>query len=99
MRKKVLLWMSAILFAGLMIANVGVILAESGGGQTDPSCDAGGPGSTSCSLTIGAGVGGIGGEVSCSVTCGPGYYACCSISEMGCRCKPYTTSSGGGSSQ
>jgi hypothetical protein len=31
-------------------------------------CDAGGAGSTSCSLS---------GSIRCSVTCGPGYYSCC----------------------
>jgi hypothetical protein len=98
MRKKILTWMSAMVIAGLMISNAGIILAESGGGGTDPSCTSGGPGSVSCSIMLSGGIAGSGGSVECSLTCGQGFYACCSVSEMGCRCKPYANSGGGGGS-
>jgi hypothetical protein len=51
--------------------------SASGGGGT--TCNAGGPGSTSCSYTSGPN--------SCSVGCGGGYYACCNASNN-CRCVP-----------
>lgn len=41
-------------------------------------CAAGGPGSTSCSYTIG--------PVECSVECGSGWHSCCGAS-MGCKCR------------
>ncbi len=51
-----------------------------GGGPTPDNCCAGGPGSTSCSLSNG--------DTGCSVTCGAGYYACCLCSGNGCSCEP-----------
>lgn len=48
------------------------------------SCDAGGPGSTSCSssTTVEGTIAGSGGSTTheASVTCGEGYYACCNSS-------------------
>lgn len=43
------------------------------------TCDGGGPGATSCSITS------IEGR-SCEVTCGTGYYACCKYAGPSCRC-------------
>lgn len=48
-------------------------------------CGHGGPGTTSCSVSLPFGLG-------CSAECGPGYYACCNTFG-GCSCKP---NSGGG---
>ncbi len=52
-------------------------------------CVTGGPGSTSCSLSveIGADVAGSGGSVSVtySQSCGPGYYSCCSLYGGSCK--------------
>lgn len=48
-------------------------------------CDNGGPGSESCSVSQGNGMG-------CSVSCGPGYYSCCNYGGVltlpKCRCLP-----------
>ena len=100
MRKNVLKWMMAIVIAGLMIATAGVIMAEAGGGGTDPSCNAGGPGSTSCEIEVSGGASGgpvgLEGSFSCSVSCGSGYYACCSILRASCSCKPEQGAGGGG---
>lgn len=50
-------------------------------------CDAGGPGSTSCSITRGGGGSGLGfggnRNTSYSVSCGPGYYSCCNKTAFG----------------
>ncbi len=57
-----------------------------GGGN----CISGGPGSTSCSLTLG--------PVSCSVTCTGDTFACCSETSTGgvrCRCVPCSEGPGG----
>jgi hypothetical protein len=52
-----------------------------GGGTSSPSCDVGGKGSTSCSITSSTG---------CSVTCASGYYACCNYPDLldaaSCKC-------------
>lgn len=52
-----------------------------GGGKTHPEalCYSGGPGATSCSTH---GTGGYG----CSVSCGSGYYACCDMDGLECKC-------------
>lgn len=42
------------------------------------TCQAGGTGSTSCTI-------GSGGNT-CTATCGTGYYACCNLSPLSCRC-------------
>jgi hypothetical protein len=42
-------------------------------------CDAGGPGSSSCSYELG--------PASCDVECQDGYYSCCSL-KVGCKCRP-----------
>jgi hypothetical protein len=48
------------------------------GGSGTTLCDAGGPGSTSCSVTSG---------LSCTSNCGTGYYSCCMYgSPPKCRC-------------
>jgi len=43
-------------------------------------CSAGGPGSSSCSVTVQT----IGGGVTYSVECREGYYACCNALGAGC---------------
>jgi hypothetical protein len=96
MRKNVLKWIIAIVIAGLMIADIGVIMAEAGGGGTDPDCNAGGPGATTCEIEVSGGVVGLGGSFSCSVSCGSGYYACCSLANASCSCKPESGAGGGG---
>jgi hypothetical protein len=98
MRKKMLKWISAVLIAGLLIADIGVIIAAAGGPSSgnDPSCDSGGPGAITCSIQVAGGIAGFGGSFECSVTCGSGYYACCSVSEMGCNCKPSLGAGSGG---
>ncbi len=56
------------------------------GHTTCTTCQAGGPGSTGCSISSGG--------VSCSVPCGQSYYACCCIMGVGgvqtpvCHCVP-----------
>ena len=50
------------------------------GGSGSGSCDNGGLGSTSCSVTVNAN--------SCSVTCTTGYYACCNRSSGCCGLGP-----------
>lgn len=47
------------------------------GGGSSGGCSAGGPGSTSCSISDPL--------VSCSITCSTGYYACCTGAT--CKCK------------
>lgn len=49
------------------------------GGTSAPSCDGGGVGSSSCSVTSGSN--------SCSTTCSSGYYACCQFTRTGVSCK------------
>lgn len=52
--------------------------------QHKSSCEAGGQGSTSCSITSNTGAG-------CSTSCGTGYYACCNETLIGpndCHCEP-----------
>lgn len=45
------------------------------------SCNSGGEGSTSCSISVLS--------VECSVTCGNGYYSCCSLTRVpSCGCIP-----------
>jgi len=99
MRKRMLKWIGVVMIAGLLIGDIGVLIAASGGppGGSDPSCTSGGPGATTCSIQVSGGIAGIGGSFECSVTCGSGYYACCSATAMGCNCKP-TAGSGSGSS-
>lgn len=50
------------------------------------SCMAGGPGSTSCSISIW--------QVDCSVDCSGAYYACCGA--LGCFCLESENGGGGG---
>lgn len=52
-----------------------------GGGKTHPEalCYSGGPGATSCSTHGNNGYG-------CTVTCGSGYYACCDMDGLECKC-------------
>lgn len=54
---------------------------DPGGGEAGgtPSCDAGGSGSSSCSISRGTN--------SCSVTCSAGNYACCQVVSWGVSCK------------
>lgn len=40
-------------------------------------CDAGGPGATSCSITVTAEAASVAISHTFAVTCGAGYYACC----------------------
>ena len=98
MKRKVLKVISAVMISGLIIANITIVMAEQPGGGVDTSCDAGGPGSSSCTIRVEGSVVGSGGSFSCSVTCGSGYYACCSISKLSCNCKSNSGGSGGGSS-
>jgi hypothetical protein len=57
---------------------------DTSSGSSGGGCTAGGPGSTSCSVTCGDRPG-------CSVSCASGYYACCKcgsyISAPSCTCK------------
>lgn len=50
-------------------------------------CDAGGPGSTSCSITKGGGGSGFGfggnRSTTYSVSCGAGFYSCCNSTMFG----------------
>lgn len=48
------------------------------------SCQAGGVGSTSCSVTSGS--------LSCTANCGPRYYACCKYTAYAVSCKCYPNS-------
>jgi hypothetical protein len=98
MKRKVMKVMSAAVIVGLLMFNVATILADASGGGTDPSCKSGGPGSTSCTLNVSGGIAGSGGAFSCSVTCGTGYYACCSLVSLNCRCKPNSGGVTGGTS-
>ena len=69
-----------------VLANANIIFATPGtGGATDPQCQSGGPGSTSCSGSWSI----CGVTTSCSVTCGSGSYACCYLEllEAKCICK------------
>lgn len=54
-----------------------------GGGGVEVTCTAGGPGATSCSLTITTEVFGIVASETVSTSCGSGYYACCSQNSFG----------------
>lgn len=60
--------------------------------QANAGCDAGGVGSTSCSLTEETEVMGIAVVQTATVSCGSGYYACCSYNPLGtnmtANCKP-----------
>jgi hypothetical protein len=47
------------------------------------SCTAGGPGSTSCSLTVSTSAAGFSASETVSTSCGSGYYACCSQNSFG----------------
>lgn len=49
----------------------------------DPTCVAGGRGSTSCSTASPSGV-------PCSTSCSSGYYACCNPVPLSCKCYPDT---------
>ncbi len=95
MKKNYFLTSLTSIISILLMLNVGLIMAESSGGGTDPSCDSGGPGAVMCTVTYSAGGGGGGvngtGSASCTVQCGDGYYACCTLRIMSpfvqCRCK------------
>jgi hypothetical protein len=52
---------------------------QTGGGSGATLCDAGGPGSTNCSVTVNG--------QGCTAACGTGYYACCMYGTPSkCRC-------------
>lgn len=102
MKNRSLIWMVAITFL-LSVFNVGIAFSDVPGGQVDPSCDSGGPGSTSCTVKYEGSVGGGGASggaaMECSVTCSEGTYACCSISStfpfITCKCKGGTGNTSG----
>lgn len=56
---------------------------DGGGGSGGASCQAGGQGATSCSLTCDSGP--------CSVSCSSGYYACCRCSGLQAYCTCFTS--------
>lgn len=71
----------------------GALQTEAFGDATTQSagCDAGGPGSTSCSVSCG------GTNHGCSVTCASGYYACCDCGFLVSSCTCVSDGSGGSS--
>lgn len=77
--------MKQTMFAGgLMVYILAIALlwpAREAVADEGPVCVSGGPGSTSCSITV-AGSG-------CSVSCQPGFYACCGATQLvpGCTCQ------------
>jgi len=85
-----------LFLCGLMLANVNVMFAEhpseqhldlfeggAGASGSTYTCSSGGPGSTSCSVEVGAG----GGSTGCNVSCSSGYYACCNSYVNKCQCR------------
>jgi hypothetical protein len=72
--------------SALSLANVEALAYGENGGA---SCDAGGPGASSCSISQDY-PGGLGSSK--SVTCNSGYYACCTKDtwgNLGARCVAY----------
>jgi hypothetical protein len=58
-------------------------------GESDDNytCSSGGPGSSSCSVSVDGSVAGGGLSTSCSVDCTSGYYACCNAMKNKCQCR------------
>lgn len=73
------------LFMTLMFVTQIGFSTESAGGDDDfGPCTAGGPGASTCTITVGVGPG----QISYSVTCNAGYYACCKIGGAKCKTEP-----------
>jgi hypothetical protein len=81
------------------IGQIEVILNDNYNYRTEAGCNgvAGGIGSTSCSLNIGADITVVGAEVDCTITCDPGYYSCCDpLRTPSCYCIKDGSSGGKG---
>ena len=102
MKKQVLIYSFAVLSAILLNVAISssskdfklsasfadlVTLAVANSEETAFTCSSGGPGSSSCSVGVDGGGGGITGGVSCSVTCSGGYFACCNSYYNKCQCR------------
>ena len=70
-----------------------LIAAPGGGSGSDPKCQAGGPGASTCSIEFG--IPGVGGGTSCSVSCTSGYACCWFDVLLNARCTCRNSSSGG----
>jgi hypothetical protein len=83
-RRRIILGLSSVVMAiAVAFPNDTVSQTLPGEGGGEASCDAGGPGAASCSVTNH--------DYSCQITCFAGYYACCmyaSSSGPDCYCIP-----------
>lgn len=92
--------LSALILLAVLFGNIGYLAAEGGGtgstgNNTDSSCTAGGPGSSSCSVSWNMGGLGFNFSASCEVSgCESPNYACCGPNgdngEHTCVCKSAT---------
>jgi hypothetical protein len=79
---------SAIVLS-LALVDIETLAHAESGDTTDYTCTSGGPGSSSCSVSINGSIGGGGGGTSCNVDCISGYYACCNAMQNKCQCRKY----------